>query len=296
MVVNILFAFFDPHNSYSPVEELFPGHLSRSVGLPCNLKQFFAGCNPNARFAIRFAFHDAGGYSSKTSAYGPATGGADGSLLLNDNENARGGNNPMQTFRGTLLQKLAQYNQSGPVGAADLVQFAGSVAIRSCGGGPVVKTVVGRGDDANACPENMLPAAFGAGADHGTLTQLFLDKGIGATDLAALMGAHTVSQSFAQQADGIPIGAPQDTTPTTWDNKYYQQFDSSTPAGVSHFESDANLARANITVGAEFARFARDTDAWTSAFTGAMARLSVLGIPTDVVGHFTDCTSLIQAL
>ncbi|KAK3070632.1 fungal class II heme-containing peroxidase [Teratosphaeriaceae sp. CCFEE 6253] len=261
-----------------------------------DLQNLFSGCNPNARFAIRFAFHDAAGYSSKTAFYGPAAGGADGSLLLNDAESARGGNDPMQGFRTLLLQKLSQYNQTGLVGAADLVQFAGSVAILSCGSGPVVKTLVGRGDDGTACPENLLPAAFGKGADYDTLTDLFLDKGIGPAELAALMGAHTVSQAFAQRANGIPIGAPQDTTPTQWDNKYYQQFGGSTPRGVRHFESDINLAQANTTVGEEFARFAGDPDAWTTAFTGAMARLGVLGIPADVSAKFVDCASLISKL
>lgn len=72
--------------------------------------------------------------------YGTASGGADGSLLLSDAEIARPDHNPMQGFREWLLQTYREYKDRG-VGAADLVQVAGALAVRSCPGGPVVKTV-----------------------------------------------------------------------------------------------------------------------------------------------------------
>lgn len=80
-----------------------------------------------------------GSYSSKTSSYEPATGGADGSLLLFSEEVARTENNGLQAYHEFLSGKYDQYKDQ--VGAADLVQFAGSVAIVSCPGGPKVKTV-----------------------------------------------------------------------------------------------------------------------------------------------------------
>jgi hypothetical protein len=43
-------------------------------------------CNANARAAVRYAFHDAGPYSTKFAFVAPAGGGADGSLLLNAGE------------------------------------------------------------------------------------------------------------------------------------------------------------------------------------------------------------------
>ena len=66
--------------------------------------------------------------------------------------------------------------------------------------------VVGRKDNSRAAPDGLLPSAFGRGADYNILIDLFEDKGFSPTDLAALVGAHTVAQSFAQVANGIPLG------------------------------------------------------------------------------------------
>jgi len=46
----------------------------------------------------------------------------------------------MQGFREWLLNIYLEYKDRG-VGAADLVQVAGALAVRSCPGGPIVKTV-----------------------------------------------------------------------------------------------------------------------------------------------------------
>jgi len=81
----------------------------------------------------------AGSYSSKTPAYAPATGGADGSLLLSSVEISRDENAGLQQYYAFLRGKYNQYKSK--VGAADLVQFAASVAIVSCPGGPKVQTV-----------------------------------------------------------------------------------------------------------------------------------------------------------
>lgn len=167
------------------------------------------------------------GYSSQTVPYGPASGGADGSLLLSSTELNRAEQAPLQPFGRFLLGKYNKYKGSG-VSAADIVQFAGSIAIRSCPGGPVYKTVcllitrparksslsnrvvcqvVGRTDDSTASPEGMLPAAFGANASYDVLTQLWADKGVDARSLAALLGAHTVSQAYTQRRFGIRPGS-----------------------------------------------------------------------------------------
>lgn len=55
----------------------------------------------------------------------------------------------MQGFREWLLQTYREYKDRG-IGAADLVQVAGALAVRSCPGGPIVKTASARivlGDD-----------------------------------------------------------------------------------------------------------------------------------------------------
>lgn len=46
----------------------------------------------------------------------------------------------MQGFREWLLSIYREYKDRG-VGAADLVQVAGALGVRSCPGGPIVKTV-----------------------------------------------------------------------------------------------------------------------------------------------------------
>lgn len=80
------------------------------------------------------------GYSSKNDPYLPASGGADGSLLLSDAEISRQINDPMQRFHDFLLPKYQKYKSQG-VSAADFVQAAGTIAVSSCPGGPIIKTV-----------------------------------------------------------------------------------------------------------------------------------------------------------
>jgi hypothetical protein len=46
----------------------------------------------------------------------------------------------LQNYRNFLLGKYNTYKSKG-VTAADLVQFAGALAIASCPGGPIVPTV-----------------------------------------------------------------------------------------------------------------------------------------------------------
>jgi len=100
----------------------------------------------------------------------------------------------------------------------------------------------------------MLPPGFGPGSSHDAIFQLFQDKGFSATDLAALVGAHTASKAFDQQENGIPVGGPQDSTPGKWDVSYYQQtYDP--PEGVYRFQSDVNLSNRNTTVGQQFSGF-----------------------------------------
>lgn len=66
--------------------------------------------------------------------------------------------------------------------------------------------VVGRNDSSTAAPDGLLPEAFGKGSDADTLIALWADKGFSARELAALMGAHSTSRAFTEQANGIPAG------------------------------------------------------------------------------------------
>ncbi|KAF2161467.1 class II peroxidase [Zasmidium cellare ATCC 36951] len=253
----------------------------------------FQGCTRGASFAIRFAFHDAATTSLQTPYYAPASGGADGSLLLSDEESARSENNPLQAFRSNLSAIYDAYKPH--IGAADLVQFAGSLGIYACSGGPLIKTVVGRKDSAAAAPPNLLPSAFGPGADADVLLSLFADKGFSPQDLSALVGAHTVSQSFAQQANHIPVGGQQDTTPTKWDVVFYQEAVAGKGARprAFQFDSDVNLARGNETKG-YFEQFAANKGSWDEAFVRAMEKMSLLGVPEEAKGALVDCTDVVK--
>lgn len=253
-------------------------------------------CNANARAAIRYAFHDAGPYSTKLPFTAPAGGGADGSLLLNAGEMARGENGGLEDYNKFIGDRLASYRThfGSTVGAADLIQFASSVAVITCPGGPKVKAVVGRTDSGAPAPENSMPPGFGKGSDHDSLLQLFLDKGFTASELAALIGAHTTSTAFKQQANGVPFNAPQDSTPGKWDIGYYAET-YNPPAGVSRFDSDINLANKSTIVGKQFQGFVGQAGKWNSAFANAMQKMSLLGIPSSAQKDFADCTNYLPA-
>lgn len=262
------------------------------TAISIDLKASFVGCNRAAADAIRFAFHDAAGYASTNAKTAPASGGADGSLLLSDAEIARSTNDPLQGYRSFLLGKYNGYKNQG-VSAADFVQAAGNIAVASCGG-PVVQTVIGRKDASDAAPDGTLPQAFGKGSDHSTLVQLWADKGFSQRELAALMGAHTVSRAFRQQQNGIPPGGQQDNTPTKWDTSYYSQTQAKVaPRGVYRFDSDVNLANPNTTSGEAFTEFANDRAAWATAFQSSMYKLSVLGLADDAKSGLQDCTGIV---
>ncbi|KAM0713564.1 hypothetical protein Q7P37_010526 [Cladosporium fusiforme] len=253
-------------------------------------------CNANARAAIRFAFHDAGTFSTKLPFTAPAGGGADGSLLLNPSEMKRGENGGLEDYFTFIQGKLSSYrSQFGTVvGAADLIQFASNVATITCPGGPKVKTFVGRTDSTNASPENIMPPGFGPGSDHDSLLQLFVDKGFNAAELAALLGAHSTSTAFKQAANGIPVGGAQDSTPGKWDINYYAET-YKPPTNVYRFDSDINLANKTTTVGKQFSGFVGQTGKWQSAFANAMLKMSLLGIPSSAQSNFADCTNFLPA-
>ncbi|KAK6431793.1 fungal class II heme-containing peroxidase [Oleoguttula sp. CCFEE 5521] len=234
------------------------------------------------------------GFSSLNTPYAPASGGADGSLLLNDEEIARREQDPLQEFRRYLLGKWKTY-KSQNVSAADVVQVAASLVVRSCPGGPLYKTVVGRIDDANAAPDGNLPDAFGPGSSHDVLISLWADKGINPRGLAALMGAHSISRAFAQAANGIRPGSPQDDTPRVWDTTYFNQTQAvNQQRGISRFDSDVNLGRPGTMCGGSFTEFAANADAWATAFSAAAYKMSIMGIPQFEVDSLVDCTGVVQ--
>jgi hypothetical protein len=78
--------------------------------------------------------------------------------------------------------------------------------------------VIGRRDSSIAPPQGTLPFAFGPGSDHNSLIKLWQEKGINPRELAALMGAHSVSRSFTRQENGIPSGGKSSSYENTLSN------------------------------------------------------------------------------
>jgi manganese peroxidase len=204
------------------------------------------GCTDLARGAIRQGFHDAATWD-KSSTYG----GADGSLLLSD-ELTRIENRGLQPIGDQTKAWFAKYQQYG-VGMADLIQTAALVATVSCPGGPRIRAFVGRKDNSQAGPRGKLPSPF---QDAQSLIDLFAAKTFSASDLVALVGAHSTSkQSFV---DPSRAGASQDSTPGVWDTKFYSETLTSDNKTTLVFPSDRNLAT--------YGQTSRQWKAFSSAF------------------------------
>lgn len=224
------------------------------------------GCTALARSAIRLGFHDAAAWNTSV-----GFGGADGSVVLSDDEGARFEN---LALRGIINQTQAWYDRfkAFDLGMADLIQMSAITAIAACPGGPRIKAFVGRRDSDQTPPEGLIPSPF-AGAEANIA--LFAAKTFSAADLVALVGAHTVSTQ--NDVDPAKAGASQDTTPGAWDSTFYAQTASpATPAGVFKFPSDLSLANSSATSGTWNA-FAANQGAWNAVSSNS----STAGLATS---------------
>ncbi|KAG8406913.1 hypothetical protein J3459_018550 [Metarhizium acridum] len=237
-------------------------------------------CNNLARQCIRMGFHDAATWSLDTGK----DGGADGSLVLarecfdrQVNNGVTDGCNQMQAWFDT-------YKSFG-VSMADLIQMGANVATVVCPLGPRVRSFVGRKDNSNPSPDGLLPSAFDS-ADQ--LISLFANKTISASQLVALVGAHTTSQQFF--VDANRAGDPQDSTPGVWDTNFYgETTDASSPKQVFKFQSDINLSQDSRTTGAWTAfTGTQGQRPWNGAYAAAYVRMSMLGVYNT--NDLTECT------
>ncbi|KAF2016364.1 class II peroxidase [Aaosphaeria arxii CBS 175.79] len=226
--------------------------------------QFLADgqCTDAARAAIRGAFHDC------------FNGACDGSLIL-AGECSRTENRGLER----LCDNLGNLASEKDVGVADLIQFAGAHAIKTCPGGPTIPVKVGRKDSSEPNPEGVLPSANASASD---LMRLFGSKGFSPIDLAALVGAHTAGRQ--RTVDPTQAGATFDSTPGQWDNKFYTEtLKKEAPFTIP---ADRNLADHPVT-GLTFKAFSLSQAAWAIAFVPAMTKMSMIGVS----GSLTDCTS-----
>ncbi|KAF2430928.1 heme peroxidase [Tothia fuscella] len=230
------------------------------------LSGMFSGCNDDSRAAIRAVFHDCF-----------PDGGCDGSLAI-----AEELNRPINAGLVRTVNKLKALADQNSVPVADMLMFAGSAAVLSCPGGPLVQTFVGRTDASSPAPDGQLPTAEATGDEA---LQRFKARGFSANDLAALIGSHSTARQFT--TDPSKAGASLDSTPSQWDITYYQQ----TIAKKSPFtlQSDASLAN-QTEVGPIMKKFSTSKSAWDSSFSPAMAKLEQLGASSGLL----DCTSALK--
>lgn len=259
-------------------------------------------CNNDARAAIRLGFHDAGTWSSKLAAAGQDFGGADGSIVLSPDEAKRPENKGLLS----IINDMKQIQRKWGVGMADLIQFAATHAVVTCPLGPRIRFFVGRSDSVRNAPDNLLPSVT-ASAD--ALVALFEDKTISSHELAALLGAHSVSrQFFSNTTTG---GQPQDSTPGVWDTRFYNETQAGTIKGVYQLPSDIVLA-ADSRMSTEWAMFRRPGGIgqlhWNSVshsfysshrlrltksqdYAKAFTRLSLLGV--NNINQLVECSKVL---
>jgi hypothetical protein len=123
--------------------------------------------------------------------------------------------------------------------------------------------MIGRKDSCVASPANQIPGPNNTGDDS---LSRFQARGFTAEDLAALIGAHTISsQDPSTSAEGQPP-LSQDSTPNSWDNVYYNE----TLAGKApfSFQSDISLSK-QAEVGPYFVSFSKDRTTWDVSFSNA---------------------------
>ncbi|KAF3764259.1 heme peroxidase [Cryphonectria parasitica EP155] len=162
------------------------------------LKHYFIDdhgeCTQLAAQAVRLPLHDCF-----------PDGGCDGSIILTD-ECSRPENWQMLSICGVLYKMYKDYR----VGAADLINFAGSIANKACPWGPFIPFYVGRHDNPTPAPEYQMPGAY---SNASTLIAEFAARGFSVTDLVALVGAHSVGGDLWRK--------PFDTTPGVMDSPTY---------------------------------------------------------------------------
>ena len=195
------------------------------------------------------------------------TGGADGSLQF---ENMRPENSGLQS----TIDFYANLVRTDGVSFADAVVYGGIVAVQECGG-PQIPFTFGRTDLGRAGPENRLPGpAIGAPE----MINMFVNRmGFTMDEAVALIGGgHTVGRVHAENTLGVTPG-PMDTTENRFDNLFFQNvLRQSPPNGITRLVADNNMAT-DPQMRPVVEKFARDNNAFISAFVSAYAKMAGFG-------------------
>jgi L-ascorbate peroxidase len=201
---------------------------------------------------LRLAFHDAGTYDERT-----RTGGAHGSVHLLEElqrvDNAGWGH--------ACLELLAEAKVRYPsVSWADLVALGGAAAVQKCGG-PVIEIGLGRTDASMPAPPHRLPGGYEGAV---LLKAMFARMGLGARDLVALSGAHTLGHTQRR---------PFTPEPWSFSNSYFTELVAEHNALITSDQAlllDPELRHFVEQYAADEARFFAD-------FGAAFRRLTWLG-------------------
>ncbi|TDL17354.1 manganese peroxidase 1 precursor [Rickenella mellea] len=252
-----------------------------------------AECGEEAHSALRIAFHDAIGFSTK----GGKGGGADGSIIANgDVELEFAANNGIEDI-ATPLQALADAHGKS---YGDIIQFSAAVAVADCPGGARLQFLAGRPNATLITPDGTVPDPFNT---VDVILARMADAGFSSDELIALLTSHTIAA--ADKIDITIPGTPFDSTPGTFDTQIFievllnaihtpgaglQQGEVKAPlAGLMRLQSDFELSRDSRTA-CTWQSFANNPKLMNQKFTAAMAKLAVLG---QNVRHLIDCSEVI---
>jgi len=236
-------------------------------------------CTNLARGAIRLGFHDAAAWNTPL-----PNGGADGSIILSGTEITRIENQPLAPTAAQIQTWFNTYRNYG-VTIADMIQLAAKIGAGSCPGGPRIRFFVGRTDNPNPAPTGLLPPPF---FNAQQLIDNFGNKTIGPGGLVALLAAHTASRQTSV------AGAPQDSTPGKWDQKYFVEvLDPNTPATIVKFTSDISVANSPLT-SPVWQQFLNNKAAWDRAYAAEYIRMSLLGF--NSINGMQECTKVMPSV
>ncbi|PNX79348.1 peroxidase 4-like protein [Trifolium pratense] len=247
--------------------------------------------------------------------------GCDGSILLDDTSTFTGEKNAApnkNSARGfeviDTIKTSVEASCNATVSCADILALATRDGVFLLGG-PTWEVPLGRRDARTAsqsAANSQIPSPF---SDLSTLTTMFQNKGLTASDLTVLSGAHTIGQGECQffrtriynetniettfatsRKANCPVSggdtnlAPLDTlTPTSFDNNYYKDLVAS--KGLFHSDqvlfnngSQDSLVSTYSTNGAKF----------SSDFALAMIKLSKISPLTGTNGEIRKNCRLVN--
>lgn len=264
-------------------------------------------CGEDAHELVRLTFHDAISISAALKANGTFTqGGADGSMLLfPDVEPNFPANLGISDSVDALLPFLANHTN---VNAADLVQFAGAVALTNCPGAPQIQFLAGRTPATEPAPEGLIPEPQD---DVTSIINRFADGGGFTPDeIVALLSSHSIAR--ADHVDPTIQAAPFDSTPFTFDTQIFLEvllqgvgfpgtanntgevesplpLGSGVNVGELRLQSDFALAHDSRTA-CTWQGFVNQQEAMMTAFAAAMAKLAINGQDASTL---IDCTEVL---